>query len=182
MKTPFVILLPLLFLLTACPQKSPCEKDPSSPECADGTEFITTVIIDFGTAGITNPKWRDMDGAAGNAPTIDTIRLATNQVYQPVKLIVLDESKSPADTISKEILAEKNDHQFFFNSQLSNLVIEYLDKDDNQLPIGLQSKWTTTSTAQGNVQIILKHQPGIKNNNVSTGDTDVDITFPIRVQ
>lgn len=176
------ILLTLATFFMACPQKSPCEKNPDSPECTEGTELITTVILDFGSASVGKPKWKDTDGAAGNAPTIDTIFLAANQVYQPVKITLLDESKTPADSISNEVKNEQNDHQFFFNPQTTNLTVSYLDKDANNLPVGLETKWISTNAGVGNIQIVLKHQPGTKNNTISTGDTDIDVVFPVRIK
>ena len=62
----------------------------------------------------------------------------------------------------------------------------YLDADDNGLPLGLLTGWTTKSgesSLKGNFRIVLKHQPDLKSENsgLNTGETDLDFTFPLRI-
>lgn len=175
------LLVGSLYVFSGCPD--PCKKDPHSPDCHDETELITTVIVDLGQPGLSNPKWRDVDGAGGSNPTIDTVFLTKSMTYNPVKLILLDESKTPVDTISHEIEEEAEDHQFFFNPTLADLTVEIMDKDKNNKPVGLESKWTVgANTGTGSLRIVLKHQPGIKDGSMTTGETDVDVTFPVVVK
>lgn len=152
------------------------------------TELITTVIValtDSATGAVTHFVFRDLDGDGANAPVqFDTIKVLANHTYTG-SLLVLDESKSPADTISNEILEEANDHQFFFHSHDVTVGFTYLDFDSHAppMPIGLSTKWTIGSTTgNGKVHILLKHQPGIKDGNEATGETDLDIDFNALVQ
>jgi hypothetical protein len=56
------------------------------------------------------------------------------------------------------------------------------DKDSKNLPVGLESTWTTGTSANGALQIILRHQPGVKNGTESPGNTDLDVTFQVKLQ
>ncbi len=65
--------------------------------------------------------------------------------------------------------------------------INYNDFDENGLPVGLSTNWTTECIEDMNVsgtfQVILKHQPGIKSatSTIADGGTDVDLTWNINV-
>jgi len=106
------------------------------------TELITTVKLSFTDSANTSDKitfaFIDIDGAGGNAPSqFDSIKLAPNKTYN-VQIVLLDESKTPADSISNEVLKEGVDHQFFINIGAGlNIVASYQDLDANSNPIGL---------------------------------------------
>lgn len=163
-----------------------CKKDKDQvelpPAVLNSPELITSMVLQFrDSADATNIKtfaYRDPDGPGGNNATVhDTIRLKSNTTYY-LEVVMLDETKMPMDTISKEILKEKDAHQFFF--KLSNnlpVSIQYLDLDGNGLPVGLKTKWRMGIQANGTCQIILKHQEGTKNGTEGPGETDADITF-----
>ena len=54
----------------------------------------------------------------------------------------------------------------------------------NNLPVGLSTSWATAATgATGEYRVLLKHQPGEKDDtsNSNTGDTDVDIVWDIEI-
>ena len=173
-------------LLNSC--KPTCEKNPDDPECLqnDG-EVITTVrltvrdSITDTTVGVF--EWKDADGDGASAPTIDQINLSANTTYK-VGLQVLNEIASPAEDITLEIQEEANDHQFFYHEHNVGITIAYDDLDTNspQLPVGIRTLWRTGAAGTGNVHITLKHQPGIKDGNANTGDTDVDVEFVTVVQ
>ncbi|HEX5001027.1 MAG TPA: hypothetical protein VFW78_00895 [Bacteroidia bacterium] len=162
-----------------------CKKDDSSPKHPPvGTnegEVITSVIVQVSdSAGIWPAqtfKFRDLDGAGGSPPVqFDTIRIPV-QTTLLVHLILLDETKLPADTISNDILDEAVDHLFFFEHTGVDIITTYLDSDSNGLPLGLDTKWVTGTAATGTSRIILKHQPGVKDGTITPGATDVDVTF-----
>ena len=164
-----------------------CKPDENNCDNCE-TELITTVdvaLTDSATGTVTHFAFRDLDGDGANAPVqFDTIKVLANHTYT-ASLLVLDESKTPADTISSEILEEANDHQFFFHSHDVTVGFTYLDFDSHTppMPIGLSTKWSIGSTTgNGKVHILLKHQPGIKDGNEATGETDLDIDFNMNVQ
>jgi hypothetical protein len=95
----------------------------------------------------------------------------------------------PIDTITNEIIAEADEHQFFFQSNVTGLSISYLDQDINSNPIGLKSSLTTDQIGNGSLTIILRHQPDKSATGVTSGDitnaggeTDIEVTFPINVE
>ncbi len=179
-----------LSILTSCKKDN---KDVATPVNPNETELVTTVKLII--APVLNPSaemyasYRDLDGDGGNAPIIDTIRLDANAAYN-VQVLVLDETKNPVDTTSKEIVEEKDAHQFFYsNIGTYELTITYLDFDDNDVPVGLNIQLHTGSafTEKTNTfQVVLKHQPGIKpstgNGNESLGETDLEVNFPILIK
>ncbi|MFM7176059.1 MAG: hypothetical protein ACKO0X_01400 [Bacteroidota bacterium] len=189
MKIQFKSLKLISIALMSIALTSGCKKDDASPQNPpDGneSELITTVKISFvDSAGIEPIKqfvFSDLDGDGGNPPSVfDTIRISSQRTYN-VSILLLDESKSPADTISNEVLAEGDDHMFFFFHAGANIASSYEDLDVNGIGIGLQSKWVTGSLSSGTSRIVLKHQPGIKDGTFAPGETDVDIQFQSRVE
>lgn len=162
---------------------SSCKKDPLSP---NEEELITTVVVELtDNQGVKSTfSFKDLDGEGGNAPSqFDPIVLGLNKTYSG-KVIFLNESVSPADDITAEILAEADDHQLYFTPSTSNLSVSIVDKDTKNLPLGLSSTWTTTGAATGTLNVTLKHKPGVKaaNDLVSKGDTDVSLDFQLTIR
>ncbi|MBK7762470.1 MAG: hypothetical protein IPI46_03750 [Bacteroidetes bacterium] len=165
---------------------SSCDKAPTIPPNPNEEELITTLQITFidslGIAPNVVAKYQDLDGDGGNAPLLwDSIKLQTNTTYL-ANIVLLDETKMPADTISNEVLDEAVDHLFCFEVPDTNCVITRTDKDLNNLEIGLQSTWKTKNQTSGNVRILLRHQPGIKTGDCSLGASDVDLIFGMKIE
>jgi len=182
-KTLFSILT-VTVLLTALHSCKPEENNCDNCE----SELITSVYVsltDSASGAVSRFAFRDLDGDGSNAPVqFDTIKLNANRTYN-VSLLLLDESKTPADTISNEILEEANDHQFFYHAHDITVDFTYRDQVSNtpSLPIGLLTKWVVgATTGTGEIHVTLKHQPDIKDGNEATGDTDVEIEFKAQVQ
>jgi hypothetical protein len=161
-----------------------CKKDsdlPKLPEPINEPEVITSLIITFtdsaNASNIITAKFIDNDGDGGNQPTtFDSIQLKSNTTYYTSLALfngILNEE------ITSEIAEEANDHLVIFKATGINLNIFISDSDNNSppLPIGLKSKWHTGIAGNGAVEIILKHQPGIKDGTEAPGDTDVDLIF-----
>jgi hypothetical protein len=165
----------ITILLTSC--------DPTAPPNPNEGEVITSLKISAINGDTLTFAYSDPDGNGGNPPTIDTIFLAPSFVYY-VSLELLDETKNPVDTLTNEILDEGDEHQFFFTTTLTlNLVSNYADADINSDPIGLTNNWTTGAASTGSLIVTLKHQPdGTKDGNITTGDTDVEVAFPVVIQ
>lgn len=167
-------------LLTSC--------DPTTPDDHHEEEVITTlqVIANDGSNTFTF-IWSDPDGDGGNAPSIDTVQLAASTNYT-VNLHVLNESETPTDTVTAEILSEGAEHQFFFQPTGANITTAYGDTDGTH-PIGLLSTWTVGTASTGTIVITLRHEPNKSAPNVSSGDitnaggeTDIEVTFPVVIQ
>lgn len=168
-----------------------CEKDKKdnvgTPPNPNEEELITTFRIEFvdvnGILPNVTAQFVDLDGPGGNAPTsFDTIRLNADATYN-ASITLLNESVSPVDDITLEVEEEGVDHLFCFDvSPGLNLSILKTDSDANSLPIGLSSQWITTGISSGTTIIRLKHQPGIKNGQCDTGDTDIELNFTTEIQ
>ena len=168
---------------------SACEKD--DPEIPNEEELITTlnyVLSPVGGGSAITLSFQDLDGDGGNAPTITGGTLNANQNYTGT-LELLNEAESPAEDITQEIQEEDEEHQFFFQTDISDLQISYGDMDSNGQPIGLTTTLTTGGSATGEITIILRHEPdksasGVSNGDITNagGETDIEVVFPIRVQ
>lgn len=186
MKNYLSIILLFVCLAVSCKKdKDPVpEPDPDENE----SELITTLKLTFtdsaGAAPTVTATFKDPDGDGGAGPTLfEEILLKPGKTYMTT-VTLLNESVSPAVNMSDEVSAEKNDHQLFFKPNATNLIITYADQDSNNppLPVGLSTKWKTTSAGNGIVKVTLKHQPGMKNGTDVPGETDVEVTFQYKVQ
>lgn len=166
------------------------DKDPSNPTSINPQELITTVKLTLTDASDSNNtftvQWKDADGPGALAPVIDTLLLDTSKTYTAV-VSVLDETKSPVDDISTEIKEEAESHQFFYtlSSNLTGrIAITRTDKDLNNLPVGLELQLTTTAgaPAQGTLNVVLSHYDGVPKTASPSAESDIDITFPVRLK
>lgn len=161
-----------------------CKKDkvPVNEE-----ELITTIQLAFTEqpgGAITTFTFRDIDGEGGNPPTLfEDIVLDAGKTYA-MKMTLLNESVSPSENITDEIIDEAADHQFYFQPSAVSVAVGNLDSDANGLPLGVNSTWVAGTVSNGTVRITLKHKPGIKaaGDAVTKGDTDIEIDWPARVQ
>jgi hypothetical protein len=177
-------LKPAFGLFLAAGLLSACDKDDEEPH--NEGELITTVTLtmqEAGTANTVTATFRDPDGEGGNVPTqFDEIVLKPNTVYNTT-ISLLDESKTPAENIGEEIEEEADEHQFFYTPTSGlNVTVAYDDQDSKNLPLGLKTRVTTGAASTGKLKVTLKHQPGTKNNNIATGETDVELDFTTKVQ
>ena len=166
------------------------DKDPSNPAPINPQELITTVKLTLTDASDSNNtftvQWKDADGPGALAPVIDTLVLDTSKTYNAV-VSVLDETKSPVDDITTEIKEEAESHQFFYtlSSNLTGRVsITRTDKDLNNLPVGLELQLSTTAgtSAQGTLNVVLSHYDGVPKTASPSAESDIDITFPVRLK
>ncbi len=187
-----LLLLALPLAFAACKDD---DKDNPQPNNQDN-ELITTVRytltpVGGGGAALT-AQYRDVDGDGGAAPVITYNGGAARLIFDKSKtytgeILLLDESKSPIDTISNEVLEEANEHLLVYKTNPANLLtITRTDLDTNTptpFPLGLQTTVAPRATAgTGTLQVILRHQPGVKDGTETPGDTDVDVTFAAEVQ
>lgn len=167
-----------------------CSKD--DPEVPNEEEVITTLTYTLTPQGGGNAvvlSFKDLDGDGGNAPVISSPNtLAANTTYTGA-IVLLNETESPAEDITEEIMEEDDEHQFFFSSTVGGLSVAYGDQDGDGNPVGLSTTLTTGAAGSGNLTVTLRHEPNKGGAGVSGGDitnaggeTDIEVTFAVSVQ
>ncbi|TAE35455.1 MAG: hypothetical protein EAY66_08795 [Sphingobacteriales bacterium] len=165
---------------------SSCKKDKKELPPVDENELITTIKVKFTNA--TNPTdvktftWKDLDGQGGADPVVDEIKLATNKTYKMEVTAVLNETTNPAQDITEEIKEEDYEHLFVYKPSTNLLTVQITDKDKNNYYVGLMADVNTNTAKNGTLQIILRHQLGVKDGTEAPGSTDFDITYPVKIQ
>ena len=58
------------------------------------------------------------------------------------------------------------------------------DVDNNQtpLPVGLTSQFKTGAASTGYLQVVLRHQPNVKDGTFAPGSTDFNAGFKVTIQ
>jgi len=165
-----------------------CDKD--DPTIVDPVELITTLnyTLTSTTGEIVSFSFKDLDGDGGDAPVVSTGTLKQGTSYAG-NIVLLDETQDPAENISEEVAEEDDEHQFFFQSTVDGLTVDYSDTDDDGNPIGLSSSLTTGDAGSGSLTIILRHQPnksasGVSDGNITNagGESDIEVSFDITVE
>ena len=183
----------LLFLL-ACGDVDKHDHDHHHHE----HEVMTTVVATF-----TNDSeeiivtWDDVE--QDGSPSIDDLLLSNGSEYT-LALQFVNRLEDPEEDITPEIKDEADEHQIFFlGDAFSGLVsYEYLDADENNLPLGLETKISTLQAGSGEFTIALRHMPPdgdsavkveglaeeVESNGLSNigGANDVMVTFPLTVE
>jgi len=172
------------------------------PEPENVPELITKTTLTFtpvggGTTVTVNAS--DPDGEGVQDILVDgPINLVKSKSYT-LTVELFNELANPSDAeynITEEVEEEGDEHMFFYswtnnvfsdpagNGNIDNRAdaVNYNDQDDDGLPLGLNTSWTTLdATASGTFRILLKHQPDLKSatSTATDGETDLDLTFTI---
>ena len=150
-------------------------------------ELVTTLKLTFTPVGGGSASvfiFRDLDGPGGATPDqFDRVVLNANSNYS-VNTQFLNETGTPAEDITLEVLEEGDDHQVFYLPAGVNMTFGSYNPDANSLPIGTNAIVATGSASTGSLRVVLKHKPGSKQagDDVNAGETDVDITFNASIQ
>ncbi|MBL7964963.1 MAG: type 1 periplasmic binding fold superfamily protein [Flavobacteriales bacterium] len=184
-------LFTVVLLLVACKKDKTDAPAPISPPNEE--ELITSLYMHFiptGGGDTAVLSFVDADGPGGLAPVISGDTLQANTAYGAY-ILLLNESVSPADTISNEVAVEAAEHQFFFSTSGGVITFTgYGDVDGNGNPLGLVSLWQTALTAgPGSITVTLRHEPDKNGAGVASGDitnaggeTDIEVTLPSVVE
>ena len=179
-----------------------CEVD--DPQKEEVPELITKVILRFVPDNGGEPivaTASDPDGeGVGDIEIDQPINLAAMATYHLEIMLVnnLADITQPEYDVTEEVSEEAGEHMFFFqwtedlfatpsgsgNIESAAGSVNYLDEEENGLPHGLETMWTTSGPATGEFRIVLKHQPDLKSSNsdAHTGETDLDVVFPITIE
>ena len=179
-----------------------CDSD--DPVKEDVPELITQVRLTFtpngGGAAIVASA-NDPDGQGIQPVQVDVPIVLNASTSYALSISLINDLANPSDPeydISDEVLEEAEEHMFFFswtnnvfadpvgNGNIDNRAdpMNYDDDDSDGLPLGLTTSWTTAEVSSGNFRVVLKHQPDLKtaSSDANTGETDLDITFPITIE
>lgn len=185
-----------LAVFTAC--------DDNTPEKEDVPELITKLTLTFSPVGGGSNvvvSATDPDGEGVQDIEVDgVISLDPGKAYT-LSLTLLNTLADPNDEaydITAEVEEEGAEHQFFFEwsegvftspegtgNIIGNGTVNYEDEDENGLPLGLSTSWTTVEeVSAGTFRIALKHQPDLKSasSGFEDGESDVDLTFDITIE
>lgn len=173
-------------MLVATMLLSSCNDD-DDPKKGNEEELITTVTVDLVPEGdypTVQLKFYDEDGAGSIAPVItpEVAQLKAGVAYAGT-ITLQNESVTPAEDITTEIEEEEEEHLFCFTITGVDVTVGYADEDDNNLPVGLSTRWEVGNVGDaGTVTVMLRHQPEVKDGNCpGNGDTDIQVVFPLQV-
>jgi hypothetical protein len=192
------VLLSLIIVAQSC--------NTDDPKKEDAPELITKATLTFTPADGGNPvtvSASDPDGeGVQDLAAEGSIALAAGKTYE-LSITMINELAAVGEDgydITEEVEEEGAEHLFLFswsnnifssptgNGNIDNRSdeVNYTDTDSKNLPIGLNTSWTTPQTGgvSGSFRVVLKHQPGIKTqtSGINIGETDMDITFTANIQ
>jgi hypothetical protein len=162
------IALSSLIILSACKKTA-----------VDEQENLNVLKIKIGSTTYT---WSDIDGAGGAAPKIDSIRLTTNGTFA-TDITIQDGSANPVKDFTPEIIAEKDAHLFIYKVTGATLTVSDVSKDTKGKDFGQTAMFKTGAASVGTLQVVLKHNADKSASDPSkTGETDLDLTFPVVIK
>jgi hypothetical protein len=174
----------LLIFWTACNKKEQAVAPP-----VPGNEFLTTVeLVATNAADPTDTqtaKWVKLNPDDTSAPDIShaKLNLKKNANYN-VQVKFLDETKTPAEDITSEIQDRENYHLVCFTIAAGlNLTVTRTDHDTNNPPleVGLQDLFAAGAASSGNLEVVLHHQPNVKNGDCAPGSIDADVNYTVNI-
>ena len=166
-----------------------CGKNPSSvTPSLPGNEFLTTVQLQL--TNQADPADVQLCSVTQLSPYTNTyqvdstyfyaagLTLKANSIYT-CDVIILDETKTPFDTVSTEILARENYHLFFF--QPTPILQSSIDVSDTSTSIPM-TYWVTgqppTDTTFGGIsanEVLATSPSQVLNLSVSRADLDANV-------
>ena len=191
-----------LTLLVGGAMMASCDTEAPDPE--NNPEVFTNVNLIFTNAAdasdVVRARAEDPDGTGvEELEILDPINLTAGTTYTLTFEILNGLIEDDVEDLGEEILAEDNEHQFFFsfttdaftdpagngNFDDASTGVNYNDMDENSNPVGLSTEWTTGAAQSGaSFRVRLQHQPDIKTGTtgVNDGDTDFDLDFVLNIQ
>jgi hypothetical protein len=197
------------FTWSSC-KKNETAVSPPSPENEFLTTIKLVATNEANASDVVTATWVDLTPDDTNPPDTSkaVLNLKPNAVYD-VQVLFLDETQSPAGDITAELKERQNYHLIFFQptpisaadnttginstnipgtasaatGPYLNLHVTRTDMDANTppLPIGLTDKFSTGAASDGNLEVVLRHQPNAKNGTYEPGSTDADVNFRISI-
>lgn len=168
-----------------------CDSDDDStmPEVINEEEVITTVQLTLRPTLATDDvilRSVDTDGDGPNAPVITVTGPLFENMEYTGDILFLNETESPAEDITEEVVEEADEHQVFYIPSTSlDATIGYANFDSNNNPLGTSITLTAGAEGSGTLTITLRHEPTKPNDGTLSdagGETDVQVTFPVEIE
>jgi hypothetical protein len=185
-----------------------CNKPSATAPILPGNEFLTTILMVISDPAHIQPTdtviWSETPSQTVPDTSHSFVTLKQNYAYN-TQIIILDSTK--CDTcdgfvVSSEIISRENYHLFCFydqnntndiygttqssraNTAWANVTITNPNYDSNNppLPFGITDNLNTFGPTNGQLEVILRHQPDVKNGQCAPGSTDFDVYYNIKVQ
>ncbi len=173
------ILAVMALLLAACDSVQPTYSGPGEQE------LITRVTLRLQRGDeLYTATASDADGD-GAGFVIEELLLPADAVLEG-SIEVADDINQ--ELISDEVAEEADEHQFFYlpgGGVEGRIEVEAVDTDENGLPVGLRFilRVSPGPEATGFLRVILSHYDAEPKDGVSrSGETDIDLSFPVRIQ
>ncbi|WP_187262190.1 hypothetical protein [Pontibacter beigongshangensis] len=187
MKQAFFLNRFILVLLSGIAILSACKKnDPNPVPESEKVEVTTAVLllVPDGKGQNASATWRDLDGPGGQDPVMENLILKANTTYRGTLKFLNESNQNALEDLTVKIRNTGHDREVFYVVDGASLTFTKTDLDRNNRPLGLETSATTTSPGAGSLRVVLKHQPGLKrgNSTIDTGETDVDMVFPVVIQ
>lgn len=164
-----------------------CSKDEQNVAPTDDNEAITTASLTLtNKATPTESVTATIENLNTTADfSKATLNLKANTTYTGV-IGLLDKTKTPVLDATEEIREKANEHLFVYTPTPSNLLtVTLTDRDTNPspgpYPIGLTIEVKTGAAGSGKLNVVLRHQPNVKNGTATPGSSDLDTNFPVVV-
>ena len=182
MRTPFLLLIPVGFLVGSC------NKEEQSVAPTIDNESLTTVTLQLtNKANATDVVTATVDGLNTTADfSKATLNLKANTTYSG-QILLSDKTQTPATDVTAEIKARQNIHLLVYTPSAGlNLTVTITDKDTNPspgpYPVGLLFDVATQAASTGSLNVVLRHQPNTKDGTAKPGSSDLDTTFPVVIK
>jgi hypothetical protein len=164
-----------------------CSDDNDPPELINEEEVITTLTVTLtpnATGTAVTLQTRDLDGDGPNAPVVTVIGNLTAGATYTGRIVLLNETKSPAEDITLEVEEEADEHQFFYTFAGLNATAVATNNDANGNPLGTQFTLTAGTASTGSLTFTLRHEPKKPNTGLADagGETDISASFNISIQ
>ncbi|WP_194851266.1 type 1 periplasmic binding fold superfamily protein [Nonlabens antarcticus] len=163
--------------------------DNDVPQLINEEELITTVEYtltnDTDATNVVVYKSVDADGSGPEAPTLMTTgTLLANSTYSGT-IRFLNESVAPAENITEEVQEESSEHEVFYATSIAGIAITKTDTDSDGNLLGLRTALKTEAPGNGNLTIVLRHEPIKPNDNTlsgAAGETDAQVVYSLIIQ
>jgi hypothetical protein len=168
-----------------------CNKDDDQTpeETQQVISVVRVVLTKVGTLEEVVLDYHDADGNGGEDPVIKGGTLSTNTVYFSMIEEIQNERISPTQDVKTLIENDNQSYQIFYQPNQIDMSLEYADRDDGGLPIGLFTAITTGSAGDGSIIISIVESPNKTASGVAEGmianaggRTLVQMNFPISIE